>query len=105
MIGGYNPFAALGALRPQVLLVTYDLKATTHNYSPFYEALKQQGEWWHYISSTWLIATTKTPQQLYGAVVRNIVTTDRLLIIPVKKPYWGYMPKETWDWLDSHLQE
>jgi hypothetical protein len=104
----YNPLlagalAALGGPPKQVLLVTYDLKAATHNYSPFYEALKQQGEWWHYLSSTWLIATTKTPQELYNAVVKNIVTTDYLLIVPVKRPYWGYLPQDAWDWINVHL--
>lgn len=100
-----SALAALGGGRPRgVLLVTYDLRTPNHNYNPFYEALKLQGEWWHYISSTWLIATTKTPQELYNAVVKNITTGDSLLIVPVKHPYWGYLPKDAWDWIDARVR-
>ncbi len=100
--------AALGrqvvpARATQVLLVTYDLKTSGHNYNPFFEALKQQGQWWHYLSATWLIATDRTPQELYNAVVSNITTSDHLLIVTVKRPYWGYLTKDAWDWIDSHI--
>lgn len=88
---------------PQVLLVTYDLKTPLRDYAPFYEALKQQGAWLHYLDSTWLISTSHTPQQLYNAVVSHITTSDRLLIVPITRPYYGFMPKDVWDWLDKHL--
>jgi hypothetical protein len=97
----------LGFLQPQrptqVLLVTYDLRTLAHNYNPFYAALQQQGNWWHYLSSTWLIATNQTPQQLYEVVVRHITTNDSLLIAPLRKPYWGYLPKDAWDWINVHV--
>jgi hypothetical protein len=87
-----------------LLLVTYDLRTPSHNYNPFYEALMQQGTWWHYISSTWLIATTKTPQELYSAVVRHITTGDPLLVVAVKRPYWGFLPREAWDWVNNWIK-
>jgi hypothetical protein len=104
------PLSNLSALagygrRTQVLLVTYDLRTPTHNYTPFFEALQQQGAWWHYISSAWLIATTETPQELYNRVVSRITTADSLLVISVKKPYWGYLPKEAWDWINLNVKD
>ena len=87
----------------RVLLITYELKTVGRNYTPLYEALKVQGVWSHYLESTWLIQTTKSPQEVYTAIVGNITTSDRLFIIPVVRPYFGYMPKEVWDWLDQHL--
>jgi hypothetical protein len=87
-----------------ILLVTYDLKTSGHNYTPFYEALKTQGtSWWHYLSSTWLIDTNKTPKQLYDAVVPHITTNDNLLIIEVTGQYWGYLPKDSWEWVQRRL--
>ena len=88
----------------EVLLVTYDLRTPSHDYSPFYEALKQQGTWWHYIPSTWLIATTKTPKELHSAVVSHITTSDPLLVVAVKRPYWGFLTKEAWDWINNWIK-
>ncbi len=88
---------------PSILLVTYDLKTAGKIYTPFYEALKQQGTWWHYLSSTWLIATTKEPKELYDAVAHHLTTNDYILITRLTGPYWGYLPQNAWDWIRSHL--
>jgi hypothetical protein len=90
--------------KTEVLLVTYDLRTPGHNYNPFYEALMQQGTWWHYISSTWLIATTKTPKELHSAVVSHITISDPLLVVAIKRPYWGFLPKEAWDWINNWIK-
>ena len=102
--GALNALAGILSTR-HVLLVTYDLRTPTHNSNPFYEALRNQGEWWHYLTSTWLIYTNKTSQSLYGSVVQYITTSDSLLIVPVKKPYWGYLPKDAWDWINARLTD
>jgi len=85
-----------------ILMVTYDLRTSGKNYSSLYDALKVQGEWWHYLASAWLISTTKSPQQVYNEVVTHITTNDSILIIQVAKNYWGYLPKEAWDWINAH---
>ena len=87
----------------QVLIVTYDLKTPGKSYAPFFETLKQQGPWSHYLSSTWLIATTKDAEQLYAAVEPHLSTTDSILIAPIGRPYFGTLPKEAWDWLQTHV--
>lgn len=87
----------------RVLLVTYDLKTVGKNYTPFYDALKLQGTWWHYLSSAWLIATPNTPQILYTAVAPHLTSSDFILILPVTRPYWGILPKDAWDWIETHL--
>jgi hypothetical protein len=86
-----------------ILLVTYDLKTSGHNYAAFYEALKGQGVWWHYLASTWLLHTNQNPRQVYDAVVPKITVNDRLLIIEVTAQYWGYLPQEAWDWIKQRL--
>jgi hypothetical protein len=84
---------------PNILLVTYDLKTPGKNYSPLYEALKTQGKWWHYLTSTWLLSTTKPPQQVFADLSPHLTSQDYLLIFTVGKPYWGTLPKEAWDWI------
>jgi hypothetical protein len=29
--------------------------------------------------------------------------TDSLLVIKVTNPKWGWLPKETWEWIDKHV--
>jgi hypothetical protein len=84
-----------------ILLVTYDLKTAGKNYAQFYEELKKQGVWWHFIASTWLIATTKTPKEILEAVQPQLTNKDCILILPMTRPYWGTLPKAAWEWLKT----
>lgn len=82
-----------------IVIVTYDLNQTGKDYTPFFDALKQQGSWWHYLKSTWLISTKRTPAQIWEAVAPHMVTTDRILIVPMGDPYTGWLPKDAWEWI------
>lgn len=86
-----------------VVLVTYDLKTPGKVYTPFYEALKSQGNWWHYLTSTWLIETNYTPEQVYSNLAPHLSIKDSILIVPVRKPSFGYLPKDAWDWINTKL--
>jgi hypothetical protein len=63
-----------------ILIVTHDLK-TVRDYTSFYVALQQQGQWWHYLTSTWLIDTNKTPQQVSDAIQPLLAPGDFLLVV------------------------
>jgi hypothetical protein len=86
-----------------VVLITYDLKTPGRVYTSFYETLKLQGNWCHYLSSTWLIETQKTPNDIYTALAPHITVKDFILIIPVTKPAFGWLPKAAWDWINSRV--
>ena len=86
-----------------IILVTYDLKTSGKNYTPFYDALRTQGQWWHYLASTWLIDTTKTPKQVYAELGPHLTTLDSILVTEITRSYYGYLPKEAWDWISSRL--
>jgi len=86
-----------------VILVTYDLKTPGKVYTSFYDTLKMQGNWWHYLTSTWLIETMKMPEQVYAALAPHLSTNDSILVLPVTKPSYGWLPKDAWDWINSRL--
>jgi hypothetical protein len=83
-----------------ILIVSYDLSAAT-DHSRFFESLKQQGVWWHYLTSTWLIATRKSPREVFQAIEPFMDRADRLLIFEVGKTYNGWLPKKAWEWIDQ----
>jgi len=89
----------------RVLLVTYDLKTPLMSYTPFYEVLKRQDGWWHYLGSTWLIATSKTPEQLHAELGLYLSMQDLILIVPITRPYYGFLPQDAWDWIEANLPQ
>lgn len=84
-----------------VLLVTYDLRSPGRNYTPLHEAIKSAKVWWHHLESTWIIETSASPQQWYEFLRPHIDSNDYILIIEVKRNFWGFLPKEAWDWLSE----
>jgi hypothetical protein len=85
-----------------ILVVTYELKQPAAAYTPFFDTLKSQNSWAHYMASTWFIATNKSPQELYDEVERFIHEGDRLLITTLVPGYQGWLAKKAWEWIDRH---
>lgn len=85
-----------------ILLVTYDLKGPTSSYGDLVELLKSKESWWHYMPSTWLIATDTSPEQLFDEVRGFLQSGDRILISHLSKPYQGWLPKKAWTWIHKH---
>lgn len=83
--------------------ITYDLKAPGRNYESLYEAIKQTGQWWHYLESTWLVATDKTSQQIWDSLAPSIDKNDSLLIIEIRKDRYGLLPAKAWEWIDENV--
>lgn len=89
-----------------ILIVTYDLK-TPRDYHDFYEALKSQadnGKWWHYMASTWILSTSKTPTAILEAVRKQYLDPqDSIFVCELSPNYEGWLPKPAWDWLKEEL--
>jgi hypothetical protein len=88
-----------------ILIITYDLR-TPKDYHDFYEAIKaqgQQGKWWHYMSSTWLLSTTKTIQEVFDAIHPHLDKQDFVFVCELAANYQGWLPKPAWDWIRSEL--
>jgi hypothetical protein len=88
-----------------VIIITYDLR-TPKDYHDFFEAIKAQGgqgKWWHYMSSTWLLSTTKTPQEIADAIAPHLESQDSLFVCELSPNYQGRLPKAAWDWITSEL--
>ena len=87
-----------------ILIVTYDLRSPK-DYHDFYEAVKVQGKWWHYMASTWLLSTTKTPQEVADAIFPYMDAQDLLFVCELSNKYQGRLPKPAWDWINQELPE
>ena len=84
--------------------VTYDLTKSDHEYGELYEELKRSGNWWHYLDSTWLVATPESIDELYQRIRAKIDDNDNLLIFDItNKTYQGWLPKKAWEWIRNHI--
>jgi hypothetical protein len=84
--------------------VNYDLKAPGRDYSGLYEAIKKYPSWWHYLESTWLIATDETAQSVWDRISDHIDKNDYALVIEVRKDSQGWLPKDAWEWIRQNVQ-
>jgi hypothetical protein len=85
-------------LNPSILLITYDLHGTAAQQAAFFEVLRKD-LWWHYIGGTWLISTKKTPKELTEDLKPLMQTEDRLMVVRFTSDYWGWLPKDAWEWI------
>jgi hypothetical protein len=85
-----------------ILLVTLDLRTVGSNKALF-DAIKAQGVWWHYMRPTWLIYTSKSPNEVVEALRPYIQGHGRMLVAQLQRPYQGHLPKEAWEWIRKRL--
>src|SRR4029077_4584924 len=73
------------------------------DYASFYATLGQQGNWWHYLSSTWLLSTNKSPQEIAEALQPHLDPNDSILVTEIGSGarYAGLLPEPAWKWIEE----
>ena len=87
-------------------LITYDLKKSGQNYNALYDAIKSASyndTWMHYLDSTWIIKSSLSAEQVYDKIKAVVDDNDYFIIIEVVKDYYGWLPKESWEYLDNNI--
>lgn len=84
-----------------LLQISYDLRDRDRDYDDLHEQLKLQGRWWHYLRSTWVIETDKSPRQVVDALEKLLSRGDRLLVTKIDR-LDGVLPEKAWHWLERH---
>lgn len=82
-------------------LITYDLKKPGKNYSGLYAAI-QTYPWWHYLSSTWIVKSSLTANELVNVLLPHIDGNDRLLVVKIDpSDSQGWLSQDAWEWINS----
>lgn len=85
-----------------IYLFTYDLRPTFfRNVAPLKSELRNSPAWCNYLERTWLIGTYETERQLDARLVRHLTTQDFWFITRITYGYFGWLPKEAWDWIEK----
>jgi hypothetical protein len=88
-----------------VLLVTYDLNKegkSKVDYNKFYK-LRDSYDHVKLSESSYAFKTDEQPEPLYNKLKAAIDANDHIYIITLRRPYFGYGPKATNDWLAANL--
>lgn len=85
------------------LLVAYDLNSPGQRHADLLEFLKEQFPLAKLSESSYAIATTKTPSQVFAQLKPYIDKNDQIYVISLNRPYSGQGKKAVNDWLDLHL--
>ena len=85
-------------------LITYDLNRPGKDYPELYSAIKSLGAWWHYLDSTWLVATSDTAVEIRDRLKRVVDDTDRILVIKLTSSWASYnLPSRAADWIRERV--
>lgn len=87
-----------------VYCVSYDLNTPGQEYNDLNEELKNSQSWWHFLTSTWLIYTSESSQQLSDRLRAHLDDNDNLMVIRVTANYAGWLPEEAWEWMREHIR-
>lgn len=85
------------------LLVTYDLNKPGKDYGDVLKIVKDQAAWARLSESSYAVKTNLSPQALYKKFEPYIDNNDRIYIITLSKPFWGFGTKDVNDWLENNL--
>lgn len=85
----------------RILLVTFSLRNTARDYSPFFVALRGNVlQWWHFIEQTCVVFTHHDASNLTKALLPHIEKSDSLLVVQIEPhQFQGWLPQQAWDWL------
>ena len=87
----------------KVYIVSYQL-GSKKSHVGLFEQLEASPAWWHYLDSTWLIATQENANQLYRRLKPHLDKPgDNILVIQAGADRQGWLPKKAWEWIDQNL--
>ncbi len=85
-------------------MIGYDLVEPRQNYDELIEAIKNLGNWWHCLDSTWLLKTGLSAVQIRDALSPFVDSNDLLLVSQVAgDAAWEGFSKDCSDWLRNNL--
>ena len=82
-----------------IVIVSLDLLGPAAGYDALYQAIKDQGTWWHEMRWTWILDTTKTPNQIVEVLRPHVQPGDKMLVAPLGPPYQGLLTPDAWKWI------
>jgi hypothetical protein len=89
-----------------VLLISYDLNGHERpsSYQRVADLIERHAiDFKRPLYSQWLVDTTESADTWVDRLRTVIDENDFLLIVQMKRPYQGWLPRPIWDWLNNRI--
>lgn len=87
------------------LCICYDLNSPGQDYKDLIDKIKSLGMWWHYLDSTWMVNTSRTPVEVRNLLMPFLDSNDELLVFKVGSLWTGYgFDQKAYEWLQMNWQ-
>lgn len=87
-----------------VYLITYDLCKEGQDYEALEEAIKSNcSEYFRIMQSTILVKSIREEKQVRDSLLQVMDDNDKLFIVPVTRPYDGWLTDNVWKWLSENV--
>lgn len=91
-----------------MVLVSYDLKGDTADYSALYQEMQTIGGGvegaLRILDSTWILATNLDPDRVTDLLRRVIKQGDRFIVVNLngRQNRQGWLSRDMWNWIVAH---
>ncbi|MBG9616690.1 hypothetical protein [Bacillus cereus] len=82
-----------------VYVISYKLNAPIQYSTLFHKTIQSYEGWMFHQESTVLVCTKDSSQQIYKKLKPCIAEEDTLLIVKVRNDMQGWLPPESWSWI------
>ena len=89
-----------------VYLIQFTKVNPTTDLGKMDEAIKARGDgWFRFFDDSWLINARPgdTPEAIAKSLFPLMKDTDRIFVVQLQRNFYGWLPLEAWDWLNSAL--
>lgn len=83
-----------------VYIINYRLHKPNKNYEELYKAIKNiSGTYWLNTTSSWLVETSLTMDQIYELLEPHFDSDDELVVFRLRSEYRGWLKQDDIKWL------
>lgn len=87
-----------------VLMITYDLINPGQKYDEIKKTIGENSfAWCKYFTTTWLVRTSLSPDQMADKLKPVFDGNDKLFVIEVKNNYQGLLEKDQWKYIKESI--
>lgn len=91
----------------KLYIITYNSDAPFNkvNFHSYILSLYTAGyisDWWHHIGETYIVASSRNVNDLYGVIFPGVPQRNLLIIEVNPKNAQGWLPKQGWEWLNKY---
>ena len=86
-----------------VYMISYDLNAPSNNRDKVMDDIKSLGAWCKYLTTTFLVKTYKSKDDVNSICTQNLDSNDSMIIAPVSNMVSGWLTEEQWKWIRENI--